>query len=360
MRIRFYKVECGDAASVFFKGTDGKEHYIFIDAGYERTYKYVLSSEIKHIDNPAGQIDLWVVSHIHDDHIGGVISYVKAIKREEIKDIVSQWWYNPPYNIINITSDQKPTIRFSEAKSAAQGEKLTSYLSSNGKLPVLDIIQNGKTHDFSGIKITVLSPTENALQKLRKKYSEISNLWANEISEAKSAKPNDYQQKADGFDLDVFTEDPSVENESSISLLMEKDNKKILWLADAIPSTIINSLKHLGYSNEDPIIVDLVKVAHHGSCGNNSNDLYNLIQCNRYVFCANGDNKYQLPSKECIVRILKNKNRPDGSFYELIFPNDTKDLRGMFDIDGSTIFEKLNFKMTFSDDRLKWIDIDLL
>ncbi|GAB2793351.1 hypothetical protein GCM10027275_42840 [Rhabdobacter roseus] len=353
MRVRFYQVECGDAASISYEGDDGNVHYLFLDAGYERTYRDILADEVKTIGAAGGQIDIWVISHIHDDHIGGIIAYLKAIEKGEAEDIVSKWWYNHPHVQVKNAGLRKCINAISEAKSFAKGEQLTSYLVRTGHLPQMDMVQLHTTTGPAGLKVTVLSPTARALQQLREKYRNTSlraldyhELTA--ISEPTASKASDYHQKVDSFVLDAFTEDTSIENGSSIAVLIEQEKKKVLWLADALPSTIMDALRDLGYSADHPLEVDLVKVSHHGSCGNNSSALYSLIRCNTYVFCASGDNKHQLPTKECLVRILKNQHRPEHSEYAFLFTHDNATLRSIFDVDGSAIFKSLRFKMSFS------------
>lgn len=163
------------------------------------------------------------------------------------------------------------------------------------------------------------------------------------ISEAKGKVQNDYHIKLEEFNLDSWPEDLSVENGSSISLLIEVDSKKTLWLADAFPSVVSQSLRNLGYSQENPIICDWVKVSHHGSSGNNSNELYELIDCNNYVITANGENKYSLPTKECIARILRNSYRKPASHYNLYFTDDNWTLRSIFLNEDEKIKERLRF-----------------
>ena len=47
MEIKFFQAECGDAASIRFLGNDNKYHNIFIDAGYERTFRHALETKIQ-------------------------------------------------------------------------------------------------------------------------------------------------------------------------------------------------------------------------------------------------------------------------------------------------------------------------
>lgn len=344
MRIRFYQVECGDAASISYNGDDGKEHTIFIDAGYERTFRDVLSKEI---DKIGGHIDLWIISHIHDDHIGGAISYVHSIQNREREDVVSNWLYNPPFFIKNAPTNTLENST-STASSIAQGETLTLYLAQIKKLPLADITNSLLPFNLHGLKLTVLSPSIENLKSLREKYynREVDYEEITRISEPVSSDGNDYFRKIETF-KGSFKEDRSIENLSSISVIADYKGKKTLWLADAPPGIIISNLKSMGYSSINPIEVDLVKVSHHGSKANNSEELYSMIRCARYLFSANGDNKHSFPTKECIARILNNRNRNLNIAYELIFTYDTPTLRKLFDVDGEEVYQKWNFRVTF-------------
>ncbi|ELY2017443.1 MBL fold metallo-hydrolase [Flavobacterium psychrophilum] len=360
MKIQFYQAECGDASRIKFLGNDNKYHNIFIDAGFERTFRFVLAEEIEQIKNDDETIDLWILTHIHDDHIGGVIKYLDLIKTGEFKDIVNQWFYNIPrfYTI----SSRNLSLKISSASSISQGDIVFEYLKMNERVSEIDITSELNTIDLFGMKLTVLTPSVEKLNKLREKYpfGSINELEKSElisISEAKAPKLNDYKIKLIDFDIENFTEDKSIENGSSISMITEYKNKKILWLADSHPSDIITSLQKLGYSNENQFECDWVKVSHHGSTVNNSNELYDLIKCNNYLFSVNGENKHNLPFKECIARILRNKNRNMDSTYNLYFTYDNETLRSIFKVDGEDVSKELNFYLNFSN--TKYLSFDL-
>ena len=76
MEITFYQSECGDSAKISFEGSDDKLHHFFIDSGFERTFKNVIRNDIEEIIRKGEKIDLWSISHIHDDHIGGIKKYI--------------------------------------------------------------------------------------------------------------------------------------------------------------------------------------------------------------------------------------------------------------------------------------------
>lgn len=350
MKIFFYQAECGDASRISYKGDDNQNHNIFIDSGYERTFNHILSEEIKNLVTNKETIDIWLISHIHDDHIGGVIKYLTTIKRGEFSDIVQDWYYNPPriYPSLKIIPGEK---KISEIKSIDQGDQLFDYLKQKSKIKSFDITSEITLPIVFGMEFKVLSPSVGKINKLREKYLlptiPLQKNESSEISGAKKSKAYDYNIKLEDFNLDVWSEDKSVENGSSISVLTMFKGKKILWLADSHPSDIIQSLKKLGYSKENKIKCALVKVTHHGSKANNSDGLYDLIDCENYLMSVNGINKDYLPTKEAMVRIIRNKNRLKDSYYKFYFTYDNKILRGIFAADEQDIFDKYKFDIHY-------------
>lgn len=349
MEVNFFQAECGDAASIRFLGDDHKYHNIFIDSGYSRTFRYALEDAINAIIDKGEKIDLWIISHIHDDHIGGIVKYIDTIVNGEYEDIVDQFLYNPPRENQLVT---KPAKDISSVMSIDQGDFLYNYLKSLNKLQKFDIVSSTNSMNLYGLSITVLSPNIDKLGKLRKKYKSGQKALEKEedemISMAVARKENDYHLKLEDFDLKKWKEDDSVENGSSISLLTEFENKKILWLADAHPNDVANSLERMGYSETNRVDCNWVKVTHHGSKGNNSDRLFSMINCQNYLFSVNGENKHKLPDKECIARLLRNKNRDIlKQRYELYFTYDNPTLRSIFENDEKG-YSKFNFEPIFS------------
>lgn len=352
MRLSFYQAECGNAASMKFTGDDGRVHNIFVDAGFERTFHHVLATEIREIDRRNQVIDAWIISHIHDDHIGGVLAYLKAIQSGQILDKVDRWYYNLPRGAYCLESALSQEF-ISEAKSIAQGDKLASYLASINKLPTDDICVELETIDVFGLRLTILSPDGPALVNLRKKYpaGKRNSFERNEdvsINQTKAATSFDYKLPLDAFRSFVPKKDNSIENGSSISFIAEYNGRRILWLADSFPSIIIRSLERLGYSTSKPLECDWVNVAHHGSSGNNIAELYARISCKNYLISADGNNNAKLPTKASLASILTSPQR-DTSKYHLYFTYDNSTLRSIFEIDGTMVYEKYNFEVYYSD-----------
>lgn len=361
MEVSFYQAECGDAAKISFIGTDGLCHHIMIDAGYERTFRYVLLDEIRKIIENEQKIDLWIISHIHDDHIGGIMKYIQSVRDGEISDIIDKWYYNSPRNFSNSYINKDSSSR---PKSIYQGDALYYYLQAISKLPQFDYTSELMEQNIFGMKIVFLSPPPNKLEKLRKKYS-INKFRAFErseldsTSEAVKAREYDYNTRLEDFDLSTWKEDDSVENGSSISILTDFNNKRILWLADSHPTDVVNTLKSKGYSTLNKLNCDWVKVTHHGSKGNNSSELYDLLECSNYLLSVNGENKHYLPTKESLARIILNKNRNMAMKYSFYFTYDNYVLRSIFNIDGNGIFERYNFEIFYlSDDKKLTIKVN--
>lgn len=354
MEVSFYKAECGDAAKISFIGNDGLKHHIMIDSGFERTFRYVIFDDLKSIVEKNEKIDLWVISHIHDDHIGGVAKYIKVINSGEFSDIVNSWYYNPPRIYPNLVVSNKIDF-ISSAASIGQGDMLYNYLQSKNKLPSFDFTSKIQEQDLFGMKIQILSPSPEKLEKLRKKYWD-NKLLPLELSESESiseptkATSYDYITKIEDFNMSLWKEDDSIENGSSISILTELSGKRILWLADSHPTDVVNTLKSMGFSTTNKLKCDWVKVTHHGSKGNNSDALYSLIECENYLMSVNGENKHFLPNKETIVRILGNKHRDKSNKYFFYFTYDNAVLRSIFDADGDEVFKKYNFEVKYLKD----------
>lgn len=345
MKIRFYGVGCGDAARIEYIGTDQQIHFIWIDSGYPKSFRDVLRSDVVAMQ----KIDLCVITHSDNDHIGGIQTYIQAIQKGKLPNIVQTWWFNPLQRspVSNIQGVLMTSV--SDAISVQQATDLACFLQAQRQLSETDILA---THiqNFYGLTFHVLSPTSNKLKKWRDESLENSSSKA--TSFPVSAPVRDYQPLLKNIDISKFKEDVAAPNGSSIAFLITYQKSKLLWLADAHPTIIVASLKNLGYSAINRLKCDWVKVAHHGSNANNNNELYNMIDCNNYLFSVDGTNKHGLPHKSCFARILH--NNLTGAKYRFVFTHDDNILRGIFSEQDRKDY---NFETIFSNK--PYYDIDL-
>lgn len=355
MILKFFKAECGDAFQIIYDGNDNMKHNIFIDSGFTKTFRNELSGAINTICQLNEVIDLWIISHIHDDHIGGSLKYISLFQNGEFKDIVQNWFYNAPRkNALNKVEKLKTKI-LGTPISISQGDKLFEYLIRNGKMPLHEITTDSPIFDFYGLKIIILSPSIKNLNQLQVKYSnekeQFEKIENEKVSTPISISNDDYSIKLLDFNLENRKVDFSIENRSSISCITEINNKRILWLADSNSNDILQSLVLNGYTPTNKLVCEWVKVSHHGSAINNCDLLYNLIDSQNYLISANGENNYNLPNKECFARILRAKNRNMSKHYKFFFTYDNNTLRRIFKNEDAEIFKSLNFSIYFHNNK---------
>jgi beta-lactamase superfamily II metal-dependent hydrolase len=302
---------------------------IIVDGGISKTYIRNLKSEIEAIMNAEGQnIDMMFITHVDDDHIGGIISFFED---DEIdKSIVKRVIYNSALTIskslrsqydssreihINKTTERKASYK--QGKTL-ESELIKDNLLENKVIKALDKI------DIGNATITILSPREIEVKKLNKR-------WEIEQSEKRKASSSDDDYKKTIKELlrdDKYIKDKSIINRSSISFLMEYGRFKILMLADSRSDVITKSLNRLGYNKENKLVLDYVKLPHHGSKNNLYYDLLDIIDCKKYIISTDGS-IFNHPDKITLARILKVFNNVEFYFnstiHENIFLKEDKD-----------------------------------
>lgn len=303
MEIRWLSVGCGDGIHIRYYGSDGLYHNLFIDGGVEsgEIYTNGLRKEIELLIAAREQIDLWIITHVDDDHIGGVLRFIKdEALRAQLDLSQTAFWYNySPY-------DYETGLKTTQQKSVRQGNQLRDFLNKESKLNQSVSSASG-TIDLHGCKLTILTPDKDQLNRLyaRWKKEEIKIRQKKRVSK-KIAKPNDYHLKLEEFDLINLTEDDSEFNNSSIAILLEFADTKVLLLADSQPSKVYEALSAMGYTVENKLKIKMMQLAHHGSKFNTKDELLQIIECTNFVISADGMNKHNLPNKELLARVKKN------------------------------------------------------
>ncbi|AWM13902.1 hypothetical protein DI487_08525 [Flavobacterium sediminis] len=275
---------------------------ILIDGGTASTFDYSLKKELVNTKS----IDLIILTHIDSDHIGGLIRFFKNSIIEKIE--VKQIWVNFP-DIIEVSGGEK--ISFNQAKTL---EKLIKV--KMPKTEILNYIHSGKDKiNIEGFDINVVSPTKEILDDLYKNWPKIEKIEkAKDISETNVSKNNNTINRKALVELNKipFNPDKSVQNDlinaSSISIILDCPDLKLLLLADSRPEVIEEYLVK-NYS-EEKLKVDYVKVSHHGSKNNTSQKMLDYIDCDNYIISTNGGTaKHKHPSRETIARIVYNEKR---------------------------------------------------
>lgn len=339
MEFKFLSVGCGDCIHIRFMGDDGKTHHILVDGGVEggNIYPETLRAEIRTIIEQEEIIDLWIITHIDDDHIGGILRFIRDDSLLSQVNLSSTcfWFNSAPF-------DYDTGIKESNLKSTRQGIRLRDFLASRSSLQE-DITDEYTPNIFFGLQMIILSPSRANLGKLYDKWGRNEvKIRKGEVSARKVSGRDDYGKKIAEFDLKDMTEDASEENGSSIVILIEYNKHKFLLTADSHPSVISAALKKLGYAPEEGKRLGLtfMQVAHHGSKFNTNDELLQLVSCQDFVFSGDAINKHNLPNKETIARILKNITDRPVRFY-LTHKNDKT--TSIFRVDGDLPGVELRF-----------------
>ena len=277
---------------------------ILIDGGPPRAYQRFVKSEISEIFSKNESLDLLIITHIDDDHIGGIINFFS----DETMDLnnVKQVWFNHPSLLGKIYSFPKYSLISTNHKelSFRQGETLKKHLRKLNIWRLEYLISTITPMYFIGAKFFILSPRKNDLEKLFEvwppKEDVNLNLSGSYLNQGTNSLKNLVNAK--------FTEDSSLTNKSSIAFIIFVEKINILFLSDSHPSVIVNSLINLGYSKSNKLFVNYMLVAHHGSKLNTNLELLSLITCQNFIISADGKNDLT-PSKECLAKLIASQDK---------------------------------------------------
>ena len=301
MNIDFLNAGCADAIHINFIGNDEKPHNILMDGGSEKGDVYIktLRKRIHEIINIKKEIiDIWIITHIDDDHIGGILRLLKDTELLQDVDLSrTTFWFN--YSIWDYDSG----FRNNNLKTVKQGITLRNYLIANSNVKE-NITDGNGVIDLWGAKATILSPD-------RKRYNALLKMWENEeiklrqseASSRKTNRKNDYSKRIEDFDITNEVKDDSEENGSSIAFILEYNHEAILFSADSHPWVIASSISRI--TNKEKLKLKYMQIPHHGSRYNISNALLQLIDCKDYIISADGFNRSNLPNKETFIKVLK-------------------------------------------------------
>jgi hypothetical protein len=214
--------------------------------------------------------------------------------------------------------EQKKTESFIESiimKGFQQATDLTSLGKSlnipiNPEFDKLILVENtAKSIKFKDITFWILGPTKKNLDKLRGE-------WKDWIRKKKITKTPEIEL------MQIL--DKSISNLSSIILLAECKNKKILFTGDGLGDDIIEALsKNAMLDKQGMFHADVLKVPHHGSDRNVSPEFFNTVNADYYVISANG--RDENPSIDTLKWIIESTNKGNKS-KKIIFTNNTPNI----------------------------------
>lgn len=304
--LKVIKAGQGDSLLLQFIDPQHITRTILIDGGNKKSdYKQFLREEALQLIADGNPIDLMVVTHIDSDHINGLVYLLEDIVSGEFGLSIHKVWFN------SVAASQ-PGVDTDGLEIGYKGNiRLQSLLQKAG-IGWINNIYSPQVLSFFGSMITVLGPSNGDLSQFYDLYDEndiaaVDSDYGKSVKELQETMNEEYK-----FDTDIT-------NASSIALLWEYDNIRILFLGDSPPSQVDESIRCLIRERGlDRLSVDYVKLAHHGSRKSLSREFLALVDCTNYIISTNGS-KSHLPSKFALSQILCAESRDKQKIINFYF-----------------------------------------
>ncbi|MBA2939872.1 MBL fold metallo-hydrolase [Paenibacillus sp. CGMCC 1.16610] len=390
IRVEMFPSMHGDCFLLSF-GSSPKLN-LLVDSGLKETYHNYLRDRINKLSKINEAIDLLVITHIDEDHIKGALELFKenGHKTESKIVTINEVWHNS-YRHLQFSKNKVEEISESEKMilegiiamnfnsetsdntqskgiSAFQGSTLASYLLKGGynwntsfEGKAINYDSRKIVYINSDVKLRLLSPDTEKLKALGKR-------WLIELKKKKyNFNISDEEIFDDAFEfymknlvqtVDVNEDSPisknsltieslleiegggdtSPTNGSSISFIIEYEDKKLLFLGDSHPDLIYeNILKLVREENYIPYF-DLIKVSHHGSQYNTNSKLLALIDSPKFLISTDGVAHHH-PDASTLANIICR----EGTQTRHLFFN--YPIKNTEIFNNNTLIEKYNFSM---------------
>jgi len=314
----FFRIEMlpamhGDA--LWIEYGDGQDtHRVLIDGGPVPTYKF-LEQRIERVPGGERFFELIVLSHVDADHVEGLVRLFadKPLPFSVDKVIFNGWrQMEKSHGLLGaLQGEFLSALLVDRVPRAWDPDAPPWVVLSKGDLPVIELP--------GGMRLTMLSPNPEKLRAMAAEWKksiakegfepgDLEKAWEALASRKKFLPKKGLLGSAPALDdllKEQFKIDAAKANGSTIAFLAEFDGKSALLLGDAHPDVVATSLKRLLKKRQlKKLPVGAVKVAHHGSKNNTSEDLLALIASPTYLISTSGA-IFNHPDKACIARILK-------------------------------------------------------
>lgn len=253
----------GDCIHLKFRGDSGKMRNIVIDSGPSSTageFRSLISSICQ---IPEG-LDAFILTHYDEDHIGGILKTG-----------------DPGFE--NIYFNAYDGSAQTENLSAMQNQRLFHML-PDAQVHV-SVLAGDEIH-LDGAKLVIHAPTEAMLAKAMEKM---------EAADGQLSATSDWDRSLDELmEMPYRGADTSAANRASIVFSFVYESRRLLFCGDAWAENIPDGS------------FDLVKLPHHGSIRNLSQELLERLDTTNFLICADGSSH---PDKQTIAKLLQRYER---------------------------------------------------
>lgn len=369
MKIRVFQSGKGDC--LLLTSSDGR--HILVDGGHVDPRKRLdhyspnVAPFLGNLRDDGERLDLVCVSHIDQDHIGGVLRLlddhfawrVFDFQTDQGLDIdepensrppeIDEIWHNAFHEQVS-----KNRRAIADAIAAAAPESLALGLdavahggnffdglatsmkeaaqlsrrigSSQLGIPLNDtfdgkLVQtrpNQQPISIGNFTVSVVGPTGKQLIRLRKKWNKWlrSEAGRRQVRAIRRAAEVDEELLGNGLLSEFLAQDlgPAIgsrssvteQNVASIVMYVEEGNQNILLTGDARDDDIVEQLIEAGIADQDGHVhLNVLKVQHHGSENNFSKDFAKKVTADHYIFCGNGE--HENPDHRVVEHVIDSR-----------------------------------------------------
>lgn len=266
LQIFNYTAGKGDCIRLRYIGKSGMIRNAIIDTGVIRFASrfYSICSEIL---DAGEQVDVLILTHVDDDHIGGLLGNLRQKKQLPINEV----WMNHGSMMANQVD-----------LSVRQNDEAYTRLTQSSVQ--IKSVQKGDRYELDGATFHILWPAKEVLSHALARQNNVL-----------LGRASDYGFSIEELmDMPIKHKDTSLNNHASVVLEFEYDTVRCLFTGDAWSEDIISNIDN-GY-------YDLVKLPHHGSVRNLSEKWSDKVQCKNFMICTDG---IMHPDKQTIAKLLK-------------------------------------------------------
>jgi beta-lactamase superfamily II metal-dependent hydrolase len=371
MRLRMFQSGKGDCLLLSNRASTSR---ILIDGGMPNAYRDHVAPALGALRRANKSIDLAYVSHIDQDHIGGILRMLNdevgwRVHAHQIKNgnpthaappvprpaRIKAIWHNAFHEqleenagpIENALAAVAPVLTGSDVADIRRAGTQQSELATSireaiqvsrrigpnqlgiplnapagGKLMMLRAGSTPLT--VGGMRITILGPTAAHLKALRTEWNDWLRTNEKALEAIRTAGRGDEGRLGNSdFDgllryfalqAESFGNPSSVTtpNLASLTLLIEENTQSMLLTGDARGDQILDGLKQTGRLTGAAIAVDVLKVPHHGSKNNIDSDFCDAVVAKHYVFCGNGE--HENPHLKVVEMMCRRRLDAAGTF----------------------------------------------
>jgi beta-lactamase superfamily II metal-dependent hydrolase len=321
------RAQHGDALLLHY-GTAAEPRLSIIDGGPSGVYGDALRPRLMEIRDRLGdplRVDVIMVSHLDDDHIGGILGLTGELLQDPDQ---APWltaktvWNNTFADLADDKEDvllraRAPNPNAAHVVSVSQGRRLRSdaeLLGWRPNVPFRGLVRapnaRGRRVRLDGdTDLLVIAPRAKQITALRKKW--MKDMEAIRKREKSVAEVVEYL-------------DDSEFNLSSIVCLARQHERTMLLTGDARGDHILQALDAAGVMKDGAIHVDILKLPHHGSIRNLEDDFFQRITADHYVISANGRDGN--PETESLEMLTRSREAGDRYTIHLTYDKGAEDL----------------------------------